>query len=150
MSETQDLNDPSVAALNADEDSFFGMKFPLGYGEGTEGFFPRSGTIKEQASSNIKNLLLTQKGERVGQPEFGSDLPRIIFEPLEIDALEESITHTITEALEKWLPYITVQNLGTYQDKANPNMVVVQLEFTVDVEDPEAPETLTFTFNTGG
>ena len=150
MAETQDMNEPSVAALNADEDSFFGMKFPLGYGIGTEGFFPRSGTIKEQASSNIKNLLLTQKGERVGQPEFGSDLPRIIFEPLEVDVLKESIDQTIKEALSLWLPYITVQTIGVYQDNANPNQVVVQLEFSVDVEDPEAPETLTFTFEQGG
>jgi len=150
MADTQDINDPSVAALNADEDSFFGMKFPLGYGIGTEGFFPRSGTIKEQASSNIKNLLLTQKGERVGQPEFGSDLPRIIFEPLEVDVLKESIDQTIKEALNLWLPYITVQTIGVYEDKANPNMIVVQLEFSVDVDDPEAPETLTFTFEQGG
>jgi phage baseplate assembly protein W len=147
---TREIDNPSVAALNADEDSFFGLKFPLGYGAGTEGFFPRSSTIKEQASSNIKNLLLTQIGERAGQPTFGSNLPRIIFEPLEIDVLKESITQTIEEALERWLPYITVHNVGTYQDKNNPNTVVVQLEFTVDVEDPEAPETLTFTFNTGG
>jgi len=148
--DTRDINNPSVSALNDDEDSFFGLKFPLGYGVGTEGFFPRSGTIKEQASSNIKNLLLTQIGERAGQPTFGSNLSRIIFEPLEIDVLKESITQTIKESLELWLPYITVQNVGTYQDESNPNTIVVQLEFTVDVDDPEAPETLTFTFETGG
>ena len=149
MSETQDLNEPSVAALNADEDSFFGMKFPLGYGEGTEGFFPRSGTIGEQASSNIKNLLLTQKGERVGQPNFGSNLPRLIFEPLELEALRESVQVTISEALTEWLPYITVQNVSTYRD-SDPNTVIITMEFTVDVDNPEAPETLTFTFETGG
>ena len=147
--DTRDINNPSVSALNDDEDSFFGLKFPLGYGVGTEGFFPRSGTIKEQASSNIKNLLLTQIGERAGQPTFGSNLSRIIFEPLEIDVLKESITQTIKESLELWLPYITVQNFSTYRD-SDPNTVIITMEFTVDVDNPEAPETLTFTFETGG
>ena len=142
-------DNPSVAALNDDEDSFFGLKFPLGYGVGTEGFFPRSSTIKEQASSNIKNLLLTQIGERAGQPTFGSNLPRIIFEPMELDVLKESITQSINEALELWLPYITLQNVGTYKD-ANPNTIIVTMEFIVDVDDPNATETLTFTFETGG
>jgi len=146
---TGDINNPSVAALNADEDSFFGLKFPLGYGVGTEGFFPRSGTIKDQASSNIKNLLLTQKGERAGQPDFGSNLPSIIFEPMELDVLKESITQSIKEALEVWLPYITLQNVSIYKD-SNPNTIIVTMEFIVDVDDPDAPETLTFTFETGG
>jgi phage baseplate assembly protein W len=146
---TRDINNPSVAALNDDEDSFFGLKFPLGFGKGTEGFFPRSGTIKEQASSNIKNLLLTNLGERVGQPDFGSELPTIIFEPLELDVLKESITQTIEEALELWLPYITLQNVSTYKD-SNPNTIIVTMEFIVDVDDPTSTETLTFTFETGG
>ena len=146
---TRDINNPSVAALNDDEDSFFGLKFPLGYGVVTEGFFPRSSTIKEQASSNIKNLLLTQIGERAGQPTFGSNLPRIIFEPMELDVLKESITQSINEALELWLPYITLQNVGTYKD-SNPNTIIVTMEFIVDVDDPNATETLTFTFETGG
>ena len=146
---TGDINNPSVAALNADEDSFFGLKFPLGYGVGTEGFFPRSGTIKDQASSNIKNLLLTQKGERAGQPDFGSNLPSIIFEPMELDVLKESITQSIKEALEVWLPYITLQNVSIYKD-SNPNTIIVTMEFIVDVDDPTSTETLTFTFETGG
>jgi len=146
---TRDINNPSVAALNDDEDSFFGMKFPLGYGEGTEGFFPRSSTIKEQASSNIKNLLLTQIGERAGQPDFGSNLPSIVFEPLELEPLREEIKITIENALQQWLPYITVHNVATYID-SNPNTIIVTMEFMVDVDDPTSPETLTFTFETGG
>ena len=73
-------NNPSVRQINEDEDSFFGCTFPLSYVGGNDGFFPRASSVKEQAASNLKNLLLTQKGERVGQPTFGSDLPRLLFE----------------------------------------------------------------------
>jgi len=103
-------DNPSVAALNDDEDSFFGCTFPLTYGVGGEGFFPRSTTLKEQASSNIKNLLLTMKGERLAHPEFGSDLPAIIFEPID-GTIGEKIDNAIREALAIWLPYITAENI---------------------------------------
>ena len=34
-------------------------------------------------SSNLKNLLLTKKGERVLQPNFGSGLQSLLFEPID-------------------------------------------------------------------
>ena len=142
-------DNPSVAVLNEDEDSFFGCTFPLTYGVGTEGFFPRSKTLKEQASSNIKNLLLTMKGEKTGQPLFGSDLPSIIFEPVD-GSIGEKIDIAIREALEVWLPYVTAENIVTVQDESNPNQVTISIEFRVAIYDPDAVETITLDFNTGG
>jgi phage baseplate assembly protein W len=142
-------NNPSVRHINEDEDSFFGCTFPLTYKGDNVGFFPRAQTVKEQAFSNIKNLLLTQKGERVGQPNFGSNLPSLLFEQVGED-LADGIEEAIHEALETWLPYIKAQNVFVVQDKQNPNQVVVTLEFVVTVDDPDSPETITFNFNSGG
>ena len=74
------LTNPSVRTINDDSDAYFGLTFPLRYKAGSTGFFPRAKNVIEQASSNIKNLLLTRKGERVGQPNFGSDLFNVIFD----------------------------------------------------------------------
>ena len=75
-------NNPSVRQIASDNDSYFGLKFPLTYKDGRDGFFPRAKTLTDQAYSNLKNLLLTRKGERLGQPTFGSDLWNIIFEQI--------------------------------------------------------------------
>ena len=141
-------NNPSVRQINEDEDSFFGCTFPLSYVGGNDGFFPRASSVKEQAASNLKNLLLTQKGERVGQPTFGSDLPRLLFEQ-RTDDISDSIDETIREAISNWLPYIEVSEIQTLFNDARPNEVNVILEFLVTVEDPASPETITFNFNTG-
>ena len=137
----------SIRALNDDEDSFFGCTFPLEYGQ--DGFFPQSSTLKAQASSNIKNLLLTMKGERAGQPEFGSLLPAIIFEPID-GTIGDKIESAIREALAEWLPYITAENVTTLTDESNPNQIIVNLEFRVQTDDPDSIENITFNFNTGG
>ena len=141
-------NNPSVRQINEDEDSFFGFTFPLSYVGGNDGFFPRASSVKEQAASNLKNLLLTQKGERVGQPTFGSDLPRLLFEQ-RTDDISDSIDETIREAISNWLPYIEVSEIQTLFNDARPNEVNVILEFLVTVDDPDSPETITFNFNTG-
>ena len=56
-------------------------------------------------------MLLTQKGERVGQPTFGSDLPSILFEQRTEDIMEDKIETTIREMISNWLPYIKVTNI---------------------------------------
>ena len=141
-------NNPSVRQINEDEDSFFGCTFPLTYVGGSDGFFPRASSVKKQAASNIKNLLLTQKGERVGQPTFGSDLPSILFEQRTED-IADKIETAIREAISNWLPYIKVNNIFVSYPDNEPNKVMVQMEFIVTVDDPDSPETITFNFNTG-
>ena len=61
----------------------------------------------KQARANLINLLLTQIGERVMQPEFGSNLLAVIFQP-NTDAIKPLILDAIYDAVEKWVPYIDV------------------------------------------
>ena len=138
-------NNPSVRQIASD---YFGLKFPLTYKDGRDGFFPRAKTLTDQAYSNLKNLLLTRKGERLGQPTFGSDLWNIIFEQITED-IGDSVEQSVREAVDYWLPYITINNVFTTTDGSNPNTLYVRVEFIVDIEDPDAVNELTFTFNTG-
>ena len=73
-------------------DVFIGISLPLDYGD--QGFFNKTRTLLQQTRSNIRNLLLTVKGERLGNPNFGSDLMRLLFEPHNED-LEVAIEETI-------------------------------------------------------
>ena len=141
-------NNPSVRQIASDNDSYFGLKFPLTYKDGRDGFFPRAKTLTDQAYSNLKNLLLTRKGERLGQPTFGSDLWNIIFEQITPDTFD-NVKNTIKSAIEIWLPYISVEDINVFTENNNPNTIIVNLEFSVNVNDEQVPETLTFTFNTG-
>ena len=142
------LNNPSVRTINEDNDAYFGLTFPLTYKSGNDGFFPRANTVIKQASSNIKNLLLTKKGERVGQPNFGCDLWSVLFEQITPDTFD-NVKNTIKSAIEIWLPYISVEDINVFTENNNPNTIIVNLEFSVNVNDEQVPETLTFTFNTG-
>ena len=93
---------------DVDPDTYIGLGLPL---EHNEGFFPRTKRIADQAQYNLINLLRTHRGDRLGNPEFGSDLWRMLFEPDENigDSIEEEVRSVVTA----FLPYIEITNIET-------------------------------------
>jgi|TARA_Y100000389_G_scaffold202184_1_gene246792 uncharacterized protein len=108
----------------------YGITLPLSRGE--TGFFQQAFVSFEQAKSNLKNLLLTKKGERIMQPNFGTGLQSLLFEQAD-DNLEQKIEQTITENVSYWLPYVTIKNIDIEMtnELKDKNQVNVGLEFTV-------------------
>ena len=123
--------------------TYVGLSFPLGHSGG--GLFNRSKTLAEQARHNLKNLLLTNLGERAHQPEFGSRLLEVVFE-FKDDALIEQV---INEAVDKWLPYITINSVTSVVDSANVNRLNVSIDFSVSTT-PDAKNQIVLDFNTTG
>jgi|TARA_B110000263_G_scaffold247196_1_gene259590 phage baseplate assembly protein W len=136
----------SIREINQNDDTFVGIKLPFRFG--TTGFFNQSKTVKEQAFSNLKNLILTIKGERVGQPEFGCGVHRIIFEPI-TETTSDSIEAAVRDAVSNWLPYISIHNVYVSIDDQDANTILLSLEYSVDVEDPDSVESISFNFNVG-
>lgn len=135
----------SVRELDKNKDKFVGIEFPLG--RSVTGFFNKTKTLQEQTKSNIRNLLLTNKGERVMQPTFGSDLQRLLFEQYS-DDLRDRIEESIREALGNWLSYVIVNEVFVIQNEGNPNLIEVSLEYSISIQ-PDSFDTITFNFTLG-
>lgn len=82
---------------------FIGVTLPVRMGQ--TGMFDQSISVIDQVRSNFKNLILTKKGERVGQPNLGCDLWKILFEPLTDETLENARL-AVADAVDLWLPFI--------------------------------------------
>lgn len=60
----------------------------------------------------VRQVLLTDPGERVDLPEFGAGLRRLLFAPLS-SGLEATTQMTVTQALNRWLgDQIIVRKVG--------------------------------------
>ena len=123
-------------------DVSIGLTLP--FNRGSSGLFPQSETTLEQAGSNIKNLLLTAKGERVMQPDFGSRLRELLFEQYTED-LSSRIQSEIQEAISTWLPYINISNVNIIQSDEDPNTTNVSIDFALNYE-PDRFESITLNF----
>lgn len=111
-----------------DFDSYaYGITLPIKNGDG--GYFQQSFTSTEQAKSNLINLLLTNKGERVMQPEFGTGLKDLLFEQMDDVLFEDRVKTTILDSVSFWLPYINIDSIEVeltdeYRDKNQANVYV--------------------------
>ena len=118
-----------------------GITLPIQRGE--DGYFRQSFRTFDQIRSNLKNLLLTKKGERIFQQEFGSGLHDLLFNPA-TEKFEEDLENTLNDAIAQWLPYIVVEdiNIDISKEQTDNNQAKVSLKFKQ--EGDQTLDTLTF------
>lgn len=124
-----------------EQDKSVGVTLPLR--RGNNGYFEVSYTTKDQIKSNIKSLLLTQKGERVMQPNFGSDLRKCLFEP-NTKNLDSIIEDSITEAINTWMPYVTIESILYDVDNTliDRNRIDLELKYSLKYSNSQILEQL--------
>lgn len=97
-----------INPIDLEPDVAVGIMLPMTDTNGT--LFKLSYTTQEQAVSNLKNLLLTIRGERPMQPIFGTTIQRSLFQQI-TPSLIENIDQSVRTAIEFWLPYIILDDL---------------------------------------
>ena len=81
-----------INPLDINRNVTIGVAFPLD----EVNMFKGTQTVKEQIKSNLINLLLTEQGERINEPDFGVGLKNILFEQnINKEELEEKINFQI-------------------------------------------------------
>ena len=136
----------SALELDLDPDVTIGLSLPMKHDD-VKGFFPGTTTTLSQTGSNIRNLLLTNKGERVGQPTFGADIMKVLFEQMS-DELVNQVESSISEAMAEWLPHVTVSKLNVEPDEVEINQLNIELEFSLTMN-PEVHDAISLSFITG-
>jgi phage baseplate assembly protein W len=113
------------------------LKFPLrSY---RKGFFEMNDTTIAAVRENIKTLLMTVKGERVVNPDIGTNIPTLmgqLFEQIDTGEMEAKLGAEITTALETWMPEVKMIGITVYtQDTVpvgtalNPNDVLIRMNY---------------------
>ena len=119
-------------------DVTIGLSLPLTH-DSSFGFFKTTQTLLQQAKHNIRNLLLTRRGERLGNPNFGSDLHLLLFEQ-DTGDLESKVEETIREAVSNNLPYVILHSIETSSSNMDQNIYLVNLRFSIDTDQTKEEE----------
>jgi len=147
----------SIRDIDLDPDKAFGIGFPLNYDRNRDnGFFEQNYTYHKQLQDNIKTLLSTGMGERPMYGDFGCRLKEVVFEQNEPDILKAGVEESIREALDNYLPFVTLVEtklfannntlniLGVFKSEFNEQVIeqIIQFEAdqqTMDELDPAQP-----------
>ncbi len=84
-------------------------------------------TTTAQIRYNLINFLLTNRGERVMNPEFGADLRRFLFG--QIDDLD-IIKDYVTDRIHLYVPEVTIIKLDVLSEK-DDHIVNIKLTYSV-------------------
>ena len=136
-----------MANLFGRDDIGIGIALPFGSGVSN---FKLNYTTLDQARTNIVNLLLTHKGERFMQPDFGTNLRRFLFQP-NTSRLEDEIKAEIQETIAFWLPFVKVQQITVDRSIENIDQYKINVSITFAVIDDLTEFTsVTFKFDSNG
>ena len=69
--------------------------------------------IEDQVQDNLRNLLLTNKGERLGRFNYGGSLRELTYELLGNENYEGIIMARIKEAVDNFLPFVELNSFSS-------------------------------------
>jgi len=113
----------------------YNIKFPLNDNLSTNTYFLMTQVTKEALSSDLLLLLLTQKGERYYEPNYGTNLLKFIFEPndnLTAGDVEQEIKNTVAA----YIPNLKINKMNfnwNVDDNGQPiseNQLNITIQFT--------------------
>jgi phage baseplate assembly protein W len=90
-----------------------GIKTPISLVQGT--LFDMHYDLMDQVVDNLRNLILTNKGERLGNPNFGTDLRKTQFDVANKEEAEIEMMAKIQNAVKAFMPFVTLQSFTTSQ-----------------------------------
>ncbi len=103
-----------------------GVRLPFN----SPGVFQTVYTTKEQLKFNIINFLLTNRRERIFNPNFGANIRSQLFEQISQETLDNLETQ-IRAGIELYFPNVVVTNLS-FLPSPDQNLIRIQFSYTVN------------------
>ena len=95
------------------------------------GVFYSTFSTKDQLKYNLINLVLTSKGERIYNPEFGTLLKAQLFNPM-TEASFGDIEDSIVDSVQTYIPEIKINNIEFIQEgEYGSNSLVVKIAYQI-------------------
>ena len=109
-----------------------GIKTPLEIG-GQHGIFKMHTDLGKQISDNLRNLILTNKGERLGNYDYGANLLPMAFKLGDPD-WDEIAMRQIKEATRKYMPFVQLEGFSpSVEHKATKEVGKIDILITYRV-----------------
>lgn len=117
-------NEFRINAADTKPNIGIGLLLPFG----GNSVFNVSYTTGDQIKANLINFVLTNRGERPFNPNFGGDLRRYLFEPFTtIDELESTLRNKIPQ----YIPQIIINEVKIIKNDED-NQILITIGYTVN------------------
>jgi len=137
-----------VSTKDLTDNSYKSLGIGINRRSDSNGIFATNYTTIKQTRDNLINLIMTRKGERVMQADFGCDIHRIIFEPIYGEDIKDRIIDSIEDAVAMWMPFVSIDNVDFPFDDTDidNHKINVSIKFSLRIN-PNIKETIEITIN---
>ena len=109
---------------------YFGISYPF-TSDGFQNFYlDANSSVKDKVRSQLMHIVFTPKGQRIRNPEFGTDLIKFIFEPND-KITWESVKNEVTESVKRWATNISLNDIQIVKNEENESEIYVRLDYSV-------------------
>lgn len=108
----------------------YGIKYPFTSDSNTGYIVDTNTTIKSKIRSILMHIVFTPKGQKLRDPQFGTDLIKYIFEPNE-ESVWNNIKDTLNNAIARSLPNVVINNFEMLKNEEDPHEVYVKLSYSI-------------------
>ena len=116
-----------VDPRDLNKNTAIGVKLPFN----APGVFYSTFSTKDQLKYNLINLLLTAKGERVLNPNFGTLLRAQLFNPITPTSFS-NLEDSILDSIQTYIPEIRVDNIDFIQsEEFNTNTLIINITYQI-------------------
>ena len=107
---------------------YYGIKYPFTANNEENYFVDLCSTMKSRVRGQIMHVIFTPKGQRLRNPEFGTDLIKYIFDNNNSDSWE-GVKNEIKESVAKYVNNVAIDDVKVIQDESNDHLIYVRIDY---------------------
>jgi phage baseplate assembly protein W len=116
-----------------------GLITPLRLGDDNEGLLAMHYSVGETMKNNLRDLIMTNWGERVALYDYGANLQPLVTEyQIGKDAFDEAAMQRISSAVSKWMPYVELQGFESSSESSTTQFGLGIVKITIEYSIPRA------------
>ena len=110
----------------------YGIKYPFTSNNDDNIFLDVNNTEIDGTKSKVLHVIFTPKGQKIRDPEFGTDLIKYIFSPNDNESASE-IKSEIADSIKKYVPEVEFRDFKVFKDETDDNSIIVTIEYGVKI-----------------
>ena len=91
-------------------------------------------TLADTLHDNLRNLILTNWGERLCLYDFGANLRPLTTELVSADDFDSQAIERISGAVQRWMPFVTLETFESTTDRiSNKNTAIIKITIVYNI-----------------
>ena len=111
-----------------------GIVTPITFNDNDDGIIKTRFSASDQIKDNFRNLVLTNKGERLGRYDYGCDLRKMVTELNSFEEFEQEIMKNILNSTKRYMPMIDLDSFNSeYNDDTTSELKNIKITIIYNI-----------------